>query len=206
MTFTVGVTGGIGSGKSAVTAILEGRGVTVVDADVAARIIVELGKPALQAIARHFGEEILLANGTLDRAALRNQVFSDDTARHWLEQLTHPVSGEEIFRQLQASDSPYTVLSSPLLLETQQKSLCDYILVVDVPQQVQLQRTVARDNNEIAQVKRIMAAQMSRENRLAQADFVIDNSKDLVELEQSVSQLHQKLLLKSAEFNNPEGK
>ena len=198
MTFIVGITGGIGSGKSAVTALLENQGITVVDADLAARIIVEPGKPALRAIARHFGEDILLADGTLDRAALRSRVFSDDGARRWLEQLTHPLIGDEILNQLQSSNSPYTVLSSPLLLETKQRQLADYIIVVDVPQEIQLERTVARDDNDEAQVKRIMAAQMSRNERLAQADFVIDNSKGLEELQLAVSQLHKDLLLKSS--------
>jgi len=198
VTFIVGITGGIGSGKSAVTILLEKQGITVVDADVAARVIVEQGKPALQAIAQHFGEEILLPDGALDRAELRKLIFSDDSARLWLEQLTHPLIGEEIFAQLQASNSPYTVLSSPLLLETQQKKLADYIVVVDVPEDTQIERTVARDNNDEAQVKRIIAAQMSRRDRLALADIVMDNSKSLANLEQEVSQLHEKLLLMSA--------
>lgn len=195
MTFIVGITGGIGSGKSAVTTLLEKQGITVVDADVAARIIVEKGKPALGAITQHFGEEILLADGTLDRAALRKRVFSDDSTRLWLEQLTHPLIGEEILAQLQSSVSPYTVLSSPLLLETQQKKLTDYIVVVDVPEETQLARTIARDNNDEAQVERIIATQMNRSDRLALADFVIDNSKGLADLEQEVGQLHKKLLL-----------
>ncbi len=198
MTFIVGITGGIGSGKSAVTTLLGKQGVTIVDADVAARVIVEQGKPALQAIAQHFGEEILLADGTLDRAELRKRIFSDDSARRWLEQVTHPLIGEEILAQLHVSNSPYTVLSSPLLLETQQRKLADYIVVVDVPEGTQIERTVARDNNNEAQVRRIIAAQMDRSERLALADFVIDNSKSPADLEQKVAQLHEKLLLKSA--------
>ena len=193
----VGVTGGIGSGKSAVTAILEELGITVVDADLASRVIVEPGKPALKAIAEHFGNEFLLPNGTLDRALLRSKVFSDESSRLWLEQLTHPLIGEEIERQLQSSKSAYTILSSPLLLETHQKEMTDYIVVVDVPESVQIERTIKRDNNETAQVERIMAAQMSRSERLAQADFTIDNSKSLASLRVEVTQLHQSLLLKS---------
>jgi len=199
----VGITGGIGSGKSAVTGLLEKWGVTVVDADLAARIIVEPGRPALKAIAQEFGEKILLSDGTLDRAALRSRVFSDEGARHWLEQLTHPLIGEEILLQLQASTSPYTVLSSPLLLETQQKKLADYIVVVDVPEQTQIDRTVARDANDPEQVKRIMAAQMSRAERLLQADIVIDNSGPLSALELEVSQLHENLLRMSSEIKSP---
>lgn len=205
MTLIVGITGGIGSGKSAVTGLLGKRGATVVDADLVARIIVEPGRPALKAIAQEFGEEILLSDGTLDRAALRSRVFSDDSARHWLERLTHPLIGEEILLQLQASISPYTILSSPLLLETQQKKLADYIVVVDVPEQTQIERTVARDANDPEQVKRIMAAQMSRADRLAQADIVIDNSESLSALELEVNQLHENLLRMSSELKSPAG-
>lgn len=200
MTIIVGITGGIGSGKSAVTALLEKRGITVVDADLAARIIVEPGKPALEAISQHFGDDILLSDGTLDRAALRGHIFSDDGARRWLEQLTHPLIGDEILRQLQASTSPYTILSSPLLLETQQKKLADYIVVVDVPEHTQIARTMARDDNEEAQVKRIMAAQINRSDRLAQADLVIDNSKSLDKLEKEVALMHENLLQKAAQL------
>lgn len=193
----VGVTGGIGSGKSAVTAMLEELGITVVDADLASRIIVEPGKPALEAIAKYFGAEYLLPNGSLDRALLRSRVFSDESARLWLEQLTHPLIGEEIQRQLHNSKSAYTVLSSPLLLETHQKEMTDCIVVVDVPESLQVERTVKRDNNEAAQIERIMAAQMSRSERLKHADFIIDNSKSLSSLREEVAQLHQNLLLKS---------
>ncbi len=193
----VGVTGGIGSGKSAVTAMLEELGITVVDADLASRIIVEPGKPALEAIAEHFGAEFLLPNGSLDRALLRSRIFSDENARLWLEQLTHPLIGEEIQHQLKNSKSAYTVLSSPLLLETHQKEMTDCIVVVDVPESLQVERTVKRDNNEAAQVERIMAAQMSRSERLKHADYIIDNSKSLINLRAEVTQLHQSLLLKS---------
>ena len=119
----MGITGGIGSGKSAVTERFEQLGITVVDADLAARVIVEPGRPALTAIAEHFGADIIQADGTLDRAALRQRVFADDEERLWLEQLTHPLIGQEIIDQMAASTSPYTILSSPLLLETSQKDL-----------------------------------------------------------------------------------
>lgn len=194
MTLIIGITGGIGSGKSAVTKRLEAKGITVVDADLAARVVVEPGTPALAAIAEHFGSDILTAQGELDRAALRKKVFSDETERHWLEQLTHPLIGEEIVRQLEAATSTYVVLSSPLLLEGNQKLLADKVVVVDVPEEVQLQRTMARDDNDEAQVRRIMAAQLPREQRLAQADFVIDNAGTLEDLDEHVEALHQSLL------------
>lgn len=194
MSFIVGVTGGIGSGKSAVTAQLESLGIVVVDADLASRVIVEPGKPALAAIANHFGPDILQEDGTLDRAALRQKVFADPTERLWLEKLTHPLIGEEIAKQLEASNSDYTVLSSPLLLETSQKDLCDITVVVDVPEEVQLQRTMSRDANSEEQVKKIMAAQLPRQQRLALADKVLDNSGSITDLQQAVAELHQTLL------------
>jgi dephospho-CoA kinase len=198
MTLIVGVTGGIGSGKSAVTRRLEERGITVVDADLASRIIVEPGRPALAAIAEHFGADILLDDGSLDRAALRKEVFADETQRRWLEALTHPLIAQEILDQLQASTSVYTVLSSPLLLETTQKTLVDTVVVVDVPEAVQVERTMARDDNDEAQVRRIIAAQIAREDRLALADIVIDNSGTLESLDEKVDELHATLLAQAA--------
>lgn len=197
MTLVIGVTGGIGSGKSAVTRRFEEHGITVVDADIVARIIVEAGKPALAAIAEHFGNDILQADGTLDRAALRSRVFSDESERRWLEHLTHPLIGQEIVDQITASRSPYTILSSPLLLDTSQKALVDSVVVVDAPESLQLQRTVQRDSNDEEQIKRIMAAQMGREARLERADIVVDNSGSLEELQLQVDELHKEFLLRA---------
>jgi len=197
MTLVVGITGGIGSGKSAVTERFEKLGVTVVDADLAARVVVEPGKPALAAIAAHFGDETILPSGDLDRAALRAKVFSDPAEREWLEQLTHPLIGEEILNQLAAATSDYAILSSPLLLETSQGELAGITVVVDVPESTQLERTMARDNNDEAQVRRIMAAQMSREERLARADIVIDNSQPISALDDVVRELHKEFLARA---------
>jgi dephospho-CoA kinase len=194
MPLVVGVTGGIGSGKSAVTERLQAKGIEVVDADVVARQVVEPGTPALAAIAERHGSEILLPDGSLDRAALRKRVFADESERLWLEQLTHPLIGEEITRQLAAAQSPYVILSSPLLLETAQHERAQLVVVVDVPESVQLERTMARDSNDEAQVRRIMAAQMSRDERLARADFVVDNSGGLELLDAKVEGLHRELL------------
>lgn len=202
MTLIVGITGGIGSGKSAVTSLLDEYGITVVDADVVARIIVEPGTSALKQIAQHYGTEILQSDGSLDRAALRTRVFSSATERKWLEALTHPLIGEEILKQLQSSDSAYTVLSSPLLLETQQKVMADVIVVVDVSEEVQIARTVRRDSNTRPQVKKILAAQISRDERLALANIVIDNSGSPEQLRFKVADLHAKLLAKAAERSN----
>ena len=194
MSLVVGITGGIGSGKSAVTSRFEALGITVVDADLASRVIVEPGKPALEAIREHFGSAVITPEGVLDRAQLRSLVFASPDERVWLEQLTHPLIGQEITDQLAASMSPYTILSSPLLLETSQKQRADTIVVVDVPEETQLARTIARDNNDADQVKRIMAAQMSREDRLALADIVIDNSEPIDELDSVVADLHREFL------------
>jgi dephospho-CoA kinase len=199
VSYVVGVTGGIGSGKSAVTARLEKHGITVVDADVVSRVIVEPGRPALDAIASYFGSDILLADGNLDRAALRTQVFANPEQRHWLEKLTHPLIAEEIVAQLAASKSPYTLLSSPLLLETAQSGLTQCVIVVDVSEALQVARTMNRDSNDEDQVRRIIAVQMNREQRLKSADIVIDNSTTLEALNHAVDALHDKLLLKADE-------
>ena len=197
MALIVGITGGIGSGKSAVTSRFEALGITVVDADLAARVVVEPGREALVAIEEHFGSSVILVDGTLDRAALRARVFADDEERRWLERLTHPLIGREIADQIAASTSPYTILSSPLLLETSQKELVDLVVVVDVPEELQLARTMARDDNDEAQVRRIVAAQMPRGTRLEQADIVIDNAGSLTALDDTVAELHKEFLLRA---------
>jgi dephospho-CoA kinase len=197
MALIVGITGGIGSGKSAVTSRFEILGITVVDADLAARVVVEPGREALGAIEEHFGRSVIQADGTLDRAALRARVFADEEERRWLERLTHPLIGREIADQIAASRSAYTILSSPLLLETSQKELVDLVVVVDVPEELQLARTVARDDNDEAQVRRIMAAQLGREQRREQADILIDNSRSLAELDGVVEELHKEFLARA---------
>ncbi|MEZ5538919.1 MAG: dephospho-CoA kinase [Pseudomonadales bacterium] len=192
--YIVGLTGGIGSGKSAVAERFRQLGITVVDADVCARIVVEIGKPALQAIAEHFGNEILQADGTLNRAALRQKVFADEAERKWLEALLHPLIFEELWAQLQSAPSPYAILESPLLIEAGQHAICQRTLVVDAPEALQLARAMSRDNNSAEQVKAIMATQATREQRLAKADDVILNDKDIHSLTQAVDQLHQSYL------------
>lgn len=192
MTYVIGVTGGIGSGKTAVSDHFESLGVTVVDADVASRTVVAAGKPALEKIAQHFGKDILLNDGTLDRAKLRTAIFKDDGERQWLETLLHPLIRDEIIAGLETSTSAYALLVSPLLVESGQNQLTQRVLVVDVPEQLQLARTVKRDNNPEAQVKAIMAAQASRQQRLDSADDVILNDGSLTELQDRVEALHQR--------------
>ena len=196
--FVVGITGGIGSGKSAVTDHLETLGITVVDADKVARVVVEPGTPGLTAIAEHFGTDILLADGGLDRAALREIVFDNPDERKVLEGITHPRIRDEIARQLSEANSPYVVLSSPLLLESGQNTFAHYVVVVDVPEEVQLTRTMARDDNSEALVKQIMAAQLDRHTRLSRADTSIPNDGSLETLYERVEQLHDDLLARAA--------
>lgn len=196
--FVVGITGGIGSGKSAVTDYLETLGVTIVDADKVARLVVAQGTDGLAAITAHFGDDIVLSDGELDRAALRKIVFENPDERKVLEGITHPLIRTEIARQLSEARSPYVVLSSPLLLESGQSTFADYVVVVDVPEDLQLTRTMSRDDNDENLVKRIMAAQLDRETRLARADTSIANDASLEALYRRVEALHQDLLARAA--------
>ena len=192
--FVVGLTGGIGSGKTAATDHLARRAVPIVDADLASRAVVAPGEPALDAIVDRFGKPVLQDDGSLDRRALRDIVFSDEQARRDLEAITHPAIGRELYRQIHTSDSPYTVLVSPLLLEGSQKEMVHRILVIDVPPEVQVARTVARDTVPEAQVQAIMRAQMDRERRLAAAHDVVKNHGPLRHLHERLDALHETYL------------
>jgi len=194
VTFVVGITGGIGSGKTAVSDRFRALGIEIVDADVASREVVKPGMPALAEIRRHFGESVIQPDGALDRAALRQKVFADPAERQWLERLLHPSINAWIREQLTKATSPYVILVSPIMFETQQHLLTDRVLVVDVPESVQLARTMARDNNSETQVRSIMAAQTSREKRLERADDVIVNDGGLETLDREVAALHRKYL------------
>ena len=192
----IGLTGGIGSGKSTVARMFGALGVHWVDADDVARQVVEPGTQALRAIADHFGESILQGNGELDRAALRQKVFEDPEQRRWLEGLLHPIIRQELIRQLSPEDYnlPYVILVSPLLLETNQHELVERIVVVDVPEEIQIERTMTRDGNSREQVERILAAQMPRAARREKADAIINNAQPLERVEASVHALHQRFL------------
>ena len=195
----VGITGGIGSGKTALTDWLSEKGIVIVDADLASRVIVTPGQPALTEIAETFGQEYIQHDGQLNRAALRELVFTDDSKRQQLEAITHPRIREELARQMDAADSAYVVLSSPLLLESGQSSMVDLSVVVDVPENTQIERTMARDNNARQLVEGIMAAQLDRDTRISRADIVINNSGSLDELYQRGEVLHQTLLARASE-------
>jgi dephospho-CoA kinase len=190
----IGLTGGIGCGKTAVSDRFKALGICVIDADIVARTIVEPNEPAWIDIQEFFGPEVLLEDQTLNRAWLRQQVFADNDKRKKLEEFTHPRIRDEIIRNLDNSTSIYTLLVSPLLIESGQSKLVKKVIVVDVPETTQAQRTCSRDNNDIEQVKRIIAAQLPREQRLAHANWVIDNSQPLETLDSRVVALHQELL------------
>jgi len=191
----IGLTGGIGSGKSTVASIFANLGIQVINADQLARDVVEHGSPALAAIMERYGENILLEDGSLNRSDLREIVFANVSEREWLEQLTHPLIAQLMKDQLQAVSSPYAILESPLLIETDQKELVDRILVIDIVEDTQLQRTLARDNSAETTIKAIINSQIPREQRLEAADDVVDNSGKLETTEQEILRLHKKYLL-----------
>lgn len=192
--FTVGLTGGIGSGKSTVAGIFAELGVEIIDADLAAREVVEPPSAALDAISARYGEEILTADGALDRPRMRKLVFADEAERTWLEDLLHPLIDERIRQETVGCESPYCILVSPLLLETSQRRLVDRVLVVDVSRQTQLQRSLLRDQGERATIEAIIDAQASREERLRAADDVIDNEGAKDTLAAHVRELHARYL------------
>ena len=188
----IGFTGGIGSGKTAVSDTFKSLGIDIVDADVSSRRVVEKGQPALDNIKAHFGDDILDSENSLDRAKLREIIFKNPDERVWLEKLLHPKIAEHIKGQLESSESPYCILVSPLLLETEQKSYCSSILVVDVSEESQVARTAKRDNVPQEQVKNIISAQIDRKKRLEQADEIIINDGSMEELREKVMVLHKK--------------
>ena len=190
----IGLTGGIGSGKTAVSETFEKLGITVVDADLASRVVVEKGKPCLEEIAKHFGNDILNENDELNRAKLREIIFNSDSEKLWLESLLHPAIAEQIKDELNASKSPYTILVSPLLLETNQRDFCDKVLVFDVPIEIQMERTTKRDGVSKDQVKSIIKSQINRDERLQLADEIILNEGSIEDLEMIVRELHKKLI------------
>lgn len=194
----IGLTGGIGSGKSTVAELFARRGVPVIDTDVIAREVVEPGQPAIAEIERAFGREVLDDAGRLDRAALRRRVFDDPAARARLEAILHPRIRAEVERRLAALEAPYCLVVVPLLVETNFVDLIDRVLVVDADEALQIARTSARDAVPPESVERVMAAQASRAERLARADDVIRNDGTLSDLEHEVERLHARYLAMAA--------
>ena len=186
----VGLTGGIGSGKSAAAGHFARLGVPIIDTDLIARQMVEPGQPALTEIVQTFGAEIVTDAGQLDRPALRQLIFADSSKRHALEAILHPRIRTEMLRQATLLNAPYTIFVIPLLVETGQQALVNHILVIDCDDEIRRQRLKQRDQMNDADITNAFAAQASREQRLANADEVINNSGDIHQLLHRVEQLH----------------
>jgi len=189
--YIIGLTGGIGSGKTAASQFFEALGVCVVDADVVAREVVQPGTQALWNIAEHFGESILQIDGTLDRKKLRSVIFSTPSEKVWLEQLLHPIIRKETIRQLKAAHSDYSILVSPLLFETDQHQLTQRTLLIDVPEDIQLERAAKRDDNQKEQIQKIIDSQLSRKTKQQRADDIISNHLSLSSLKLSIEKQHK---------------
>ncbi|MBT6105522.1 dephospho-CoA kinase [SAR92 clade bacterium H231] len=190
----IGLTGGIGSGKSTVAEQFAALGIVSVDADQASRAVVEPGMPALDYIEEHFGPELITADGQLNRPALREIIFADPSEKAWLEALLHPLIRDWIMVQLQAATSDYVILESPLLFETDQHQLVDAVLLVDVPVELQLERASARDGSDKPGIQRIIDAQMPRQTKRDRADFEFDNAQPMATIAPRVLALHQQFL------------
>lgn len=190
----IGLTGGIGSGKSAVSNKFKQLGINIVDADIVAREVVAIGSDGLSQISNHFGADILHVDKTLNRAKLREIIFKDDNKKAWLNNLLHPMIRDQIVHQLNQATSPYVILVAPLLFENNLNKLCNRCLLIDVPVEVQIQRTTSRDNVNTDQVKSIIATQMCREDKLSLTDDVLDNSLSLEQASIKVNEFHQTYL------------
>ena len=194
----IGLTGGIGSGKTAVADLFAGLGVPVIDADELARSVVTPQRPAYDDIVREFGEAVLTPTGELDRRAMRESVFADPKKRRRLEAIVHPRVYAEIERRLEALDADYAVVVVPLLIETGGAALVDRVLVVDAPEELQIERVSRRDGTTAMAVRQILAAQADRATRLGAADDVIENDTSEEALFEKVSALHRRYLDESS--------
>lgn len=191
----VGLTGGIASGKSTATAFFLDRGVPVIDADEVARDVVAAGTAGLAAVIAAFGPQIVQADGTLDRRRLRELVFADPAARHRLEAILHPLIGTQIRARLQQVTGPYCILAVPLLIESPNlRALVGRVLVIDVPEEVQVERLMQRDRMTAEQCRAMLAAQASRAQRLEGADDVVDNATDITALQRQLESVHARYL------------
>ncbi|AOW81734.1 dephospho-CoA kinase [Vibrio mimicus] len=198
MSFVVALTGGIASGKTTVANLFhEHFGIDLVDADVIAREVVEPGTNGLKAITAHFGQTILNQDGSLNRTVLRERIFADPEQKTWINQLLHPMIRQRMQQALAQTTSPYTLLIVPLLVENQLQNMADRVLVVDVEESIQIERTIARDNVSIEQAQAILAAQATRAQRLAIADDVLKNDAKNQKLLPQITLLHQKYLAMS---------
>ena len=193
--FIIGLTGGIGSGKTTVSNMFAELGVDIIDADVVAREVVEPNSIALTAIENHFGAEYINAQKQLDRVKLRTRIFSNPEDKEWLNNLLHPLIRQSMVAQLSNAQSDYCILVAPLLLENGLNKLVGRVLVVDIDEESQITRTVARDPSSQEEIKRIIASQMSRNERINSADDIINNqNNDLEKIKQQVQELNQQYL------------
>ena len=197
MTFILGLTGGIGSGKSAASQWFENQGITVIDADIVAREVVEKDRPALQQIRETFGDWVIQEDGFLDRRALRDHIFKEPTARKKLEQITHPAIRTSILQQLQNTTSPYVILVSPLLFETNQHELTHHSLLIDATEELQIARASSRDGQNADQIKTIIASQMPRAQKQQLANDIVLNDGQLEHLYDKLKPLHLSYLARS---------
>ena len=191
MVLKIGLTGGIGSGKSTVCKMFSEFGVPVIDADIIAHSLVRPGMPALEEIAKTFGKELISNDGTLDRKKIRDQIFANETKRKKLEDILHPAVYKEISVQVENINSKYCIISIPLLIETDASDTVDRILVIDVPRELQLQRASNRDKTNKSDIESIIDSQISREDRLAAADDIVNNDGNIENLHRQISGLHE---------------
>jgi dephospho-CoA kinase len=192
--FRVALTGGIASGKSTVADMFGELGAVLIDTDIIAREVVQPGTRGLQDIVDAFGPALLDADGMLDRPEMRRLIFADDARRKQLEAILHPNIRQEAQRQMQTRGGPYQIVIVPLLVESPLKDLVDRIVVVDCSEEIQLERLLARDSGTNDQARRMIAAQSSREERLALADDVIENDEDIDDTRGQVAALHARYL------------
>jgi dephospho-CoA kinase len=196
--YIIGLTGGIGSGKTTVSNIFSELNIDIIDADIVARQVVERGSKALTAISEHFGSAFIDSQGQLNRSKLRRRIFSSTADKAWLNNLLHPLIRQELLQQIAQATSCYCILVAPLLLENNLDKLVNRVLVVAVGEASQIARTIARDPSSIAEVKRIIASQMPNDKRLSLADDIINNQQaSLKEVRQQVINLDQKYRLLS---------
>lgn len=190
----IGLAGGIGSGKSTIAKCFNQLGIESVDADDVARQAVAPGSQCLQQICLRYGEQILLADGSLNRSKLRQIIFDHSAERHWLESITHPAIKTMLKEQLQQAKSHYVLMVHPLLFEKDQDQDCQLTIAINVPSELQQQRVMARDNIGLEDAEKIIATQLSNEERLSRADLVLENTGNIIDLNGKVLRLHNKIL------------
>ena len=190
----IGLTGGIATGESTVSNYFQKLGITIVDADAIAKQVVAPDSSSLKKIKAYFGSQIVLDNGELNRAELRKIIFSNESEMLWLNNLLHPLIRESMLTQLKQATSKYVILVAPLLFENGLEKYCNHTLLIDVPVDVQITRTTARDNVSVELAKQIIASQMSRADKQQKAGDILDNNRPLEEVKTDVQKLHEKYL------------